>query len=351
MKMRTVRFLFTIFAGVVAPLAPSFAWDYEGHRVVNHAALASLPTNFPAFVLAPEARERIAFLSGEPDRWRNTTDLPLRHCNGPDHYFDVDELAHYQLEASALSHFRYEFVGQLAVARATKPEKFPAIDPTQDRDKTRAQIGFLPWAITEYYAKLKSGFSYLKAFEEAGTPEEIANARQNILYVMGTMGHFVGDLSQPLHTTKNFNGWVGENTNAYTTSKGFHAWIDGGFLQKVGMVTLDELRPKLRPARSLWNDPTPTRHADVFPEVMAEIVKQFQLVEPLYQMDKAGKLSATSDTAREGRAFLAGQLLLAAQLLGDLWFSAWQQAGPDTFLMGQLAKRKAAAESAPPKKP
>ena len=71
MKMRTVRFLFTIFAGVVAPLAPSFAWDYEGHRVVNHAALASLPTNFPAFVLAPEARERIAFLSGEPDRWRN----------------------------------------------------------------------------------------------------------------------------------------------------------------------------------------------------------------------------------------------------------------------------------------
>lgn len=48
---------------------------------------------------------------------------------------------------------------------------------------------------------------------------------------MGVMGHYVGDLTQPLHTTKNYNGWVGENPAGYTTSKGFHAWIDGGFLQ------------------------------------------------------------------------------------------------------------------------
>ena len=179
MKMRTVRFLFTIFAGVVAPLAPSFAWDYEGHRVVNHAALASLPTNFPAFVLAPEARERIAFLSGEPDRWRNTTDLPLRHCNGPDHYFDVDELAHYQLEASALSHFRYEFTAQLAAFRAKHPEKFPPDE--KDFDRTKYLPGFLPWAVMENYAKLRSAFSYLKVFEEMGTPAEVAEAVSYLL--------------------------------------------------------------------------------------------------------------------------------------------------------------------------
>ena len=36
------------------------AWDYEGHRLINQIALASLPTNFPAFVFTPAAKERIA---------------------------------------------------------------------------------------------------------------------------------------------------------------------------------------------------------------------------------------------------------------------------------------------------
>jgi hypothetical protein len=63
----------------------ALAWDYEGHRAVNQLALASLPTNFPAFVREPAAAERIAFLAGEMDRWRNTPDLPLKHYSFPDH--------------------------------------------------------------------------------------------------------------------------------------------------------------------------------------------------------------------------------------------------------------------------
>ena len=37
-------------------------------------------------------KDRIAFLAGEPDRWRNTPDLPLKHVNGPDHYFDLEDI-------------------------------------------------------------------------------------------------------------------------------------------------------------------------------------------------------------------------------------------------------------------
>src|SRR5881394_2478234 len=78
------------------------AWDYEGHRVVNQLALASLPTNFPAFVRAPEAQERIAFLAGEPDRWRNTPDLPLQHCQEPEHFMDMELLASFELKPESL---------------------------------------------------------------------------------------------------------------------------------------------------------------------------------------------------------------------------------------------------------
>src|SRR5437879_13054485 len=82
------------------------AWDYEGHRIVNQLALASLPTNFPSFVRTPAVSERVAFLAGEPDRWRNTPDLSLKHFNGPDPYLDVEGLATYGLIPAMLPVFR-----------------------------------------------------------------------------------------------------------------------------------------------------------------------------------------------------------------------------------------------------
>src|SRR5438876_9694990 len=84
----------------------ALAWDYEGHRAVNQLALASLPANFPAFVKTPEAQERVAFLAGEADRWRNSPDLPLKHLNEPDHYIDLEELAQYDLKPEMLPVFR-----------------------------------------------------------------------------------------------------------------------------------------------------------------------------------------------------------------------------------------------------
>jgi hypothetical protein len=313
------------------------AWDYEGHRLVNQLALASLPTNFPAFVLTSAGRERVAFLAGEPDRWRNTPDLG--HFNGPDHYIDLDELEPFGLDMHSLTHFRYDFTAQLALARAAHPDRFPPIDPDANFDHTRQLVGFLPWAIAENYDKLKSGFSYLKTFAEDGTPEEIANAQQNILYIMGVMGHYVGDASQPLHTTKHHHGWVGENPNQYKTDKGFHSWIDGGYFHKIGGVTAEELRPRIQAAQSISNG----KVSDPFPQVLAYIIDQHKLVEPLYKLDKEGKLSGEGEVGHEGKAFLTAQIVIGGQELGNLWFTAWQQAAPDTFLKSSLAKRKLAS--------
>src|SRR2546426_2766429 len=215
-----------LLVGLSCPLSLS-GWDYEGHRLINELALTALPGNFPAFALTPGARERIAFLAGEADRWRNTSDLALKHCNGPDHYMDIDELPSYELEPASLPPFRYDLVAQLALARAAHPAQFAPIDPAKDADHTRALVGFLPWRMTEDYAKLKSAFSYLKALQQRGTAEEITNAQQNVIYLMGSMGHFVGDATQPLHTTKHHHGWVGKNPFGYTTNYTFHAWIDG----------------------------------------------------------------------------------------------------------------------------
>ncbi|SPE59768.1 conserved exported hypothetical protein [Verrucomicrobia bacterium] len=327
---------------------PAGAWDYEGHRVVNQLALASLPANFPAFVKTPAAAERVAFLSGEPDRWRNVQDLPLKHSNGPDHYIDLEELEAYGLKPELLPVFRYDFEEQLAIVRSQHPEKFPPPDPAFDTDHTRQLVGLLPWTIAEHYSKLKSCFSYLRTFEEGGgTENEIANAQADVIYVMGVMGHYVGDASQPLHTTLHFNGWVGNNPNHYTTNRSFHGWIDGGFFRKIGGANLKVLQGNLRPAQIPALNGHPAKPEEMFQVAIAFILEQNKLVEPLYQMEKDGKLSGEGETGHEGAAFLEGQLLKSGQLLGDIWYSAWQQAPPDTYLSRQLAQRHLPNHPAP----
>ena len=337
--------LAAVFGGLVFNAA---AWDYEGHHAVNELALAALPTNFPAFALTPATRDRIAYLAGEADRWRNETSvrdgtgLALGHASGPDHYIDLEDIKLYDLTPATLPPLRYDFVADIVKARTAHPERFPAIDPAKDSDHTRELSGFLPWAITENYEKLQSGFATLAALEKSGgTPAEIENAKQNIIYVMGVMGHFVGDASQPLHTTMYHHGWTtNDNPNHYTTAFKFHAWIDGGFFNKTGGIDVKKLSVKIQPAEKIAaaSDPNGIFHTSV-----DFIVAANQLVEPLYILDRDGKLSNKGDAGAEGRAFLEAQLVKSGQLLGDIWFTAWQTAPEDTFLEKQLQERSAAA--------
>ena len=335
--------LLTIAAVLGALTFNAGAWDYEGHHAINELALASLPADFGGFTLKPAMKNRIAFLAGEPDRWRNVGDLPLKHSNGPDHYIDLEDLKLYGLTPETLPLMRYDFVAVIARERAAHPDKFPPIDPAKDADHTRELSGFLPWAITENYEKLKSCFSYLKAFQKyGGTPEEIANAQANIVYVMGVMGHFVGDGSQPLHTTMHFNGWVGDNPHGYTTNLKFHQWIDGGYFRQTGGIDVEKLVGKIHPAERIKNAGQPD---GMFRDAVSYIVEQNKLVGPLYELEKEGKLTGEGDKGLEGRPFLDGQLVKAGQMLGDIWYTAWLEAPEDQYLQRSLQERNAASSA------
>jgi hypothetical protein len=185
---------------------------------------------------------------------------------------------------------------------------------------------------------LQSGFSTLAALEKCGgTPEEIANIKQDILYVMGVMGHYVGDASQPLHTTMYHHGWTtNDNPNHYTTSFGFHGWIDGGFFKKTGGLDEEKLSGQIHPAQKIAAASDPN---GIFQTSVNFIVAAHNLVVPLYQLDRAGKLSDKENRGAEGRTFLEAQLVKSGQFLGDLWLTAWQTAPEDTYLERELQQR------------
>jgi hypothetical protein len=318
------------------------AWDYEGHRIVNQLALASLPKDFPAFVREAANAERIAFLAGEPDRWRNAPDLPLKQSGGSwgDHFCDVEQLPEAGIDLDTVTSFRYDFIVQFAAGRAAHAKNFKPIDPARNADHSAEWPGFAPWAITEYFGRLRSGFSYLKVFEELGTPDEIANARANIVYIMGTMGHYVGDLAQPLHTTKHHNGWVGENPHGYTTWNKLHSWVDGIAL-RTG-TTAAGLAPQLKPVEPVSLAARPDGRDPMFVAVFNYLRAENAQVEPLYQLEKSGKLGGQNDAppSPEARAFFEARFLEGGQMLGAIWLTAYRAAVPDSYLKGALIRRQ-----------
>jgi hypothetical protein len=342
--------IFRLLGGLGAlafALAPAAAraWYEPGHRIINRLALDSLPADFPAWSREPDSAERIVFLSQEPDRWRRTRSELLQHDNGLDHFFEVELLADAGIDVATLTPFRYQFVAEFAAGRAAHAGRFAAIDPAKDRDHSLEWPGFLPWEIAESCAKLQTVFSYLKTYERYGSPAEIADARANAIYVMGVMGHYVGDGSQPLHATVQKSGWLGPNPNHYATTD-FHALIDGGFIARAG-ITLAELEPRVVPARALDLTPRADGRDPAFVAVVDYLLATQRTVEPLYRLLQQHALTDGGPGSRAGRAFIDERLLAGGQMLGTLWLTAWRQAAPDPNLRAALIERQAPRPAAP----
>ncbi len=348
---RPLVLLAALFAAVTAS-----AWDAEGHRIVASLGLAALPTDYPAFARDAAAAARIDFLTNVPDRWRNVDPwLKQSGASWTDHFFDIEQVPDAGLDLQIISSFRLDFATAFAAGRAAHPDKFKPVDHAKDPDHTREWPGSAPWAIADWFNKLRSAFGYLKAYEElGGTPEEIANAKQDVIYAMGILAHYVGDCAQPLHTTVHHNGWVGENPHGYTTWAGFHSWIDGAIVARTGINAAD-LAPRVKPGQVLALNARPDGRDPFFVVALGYIIEQSKLVEPLYQLEKAGKLGnekpgrdgkqpyPPKPVAPEGKAFIEERLLTGGNMLATFWASAWKGAPADTYLRSQLAKRAVSA--------
>jgi len=83
---------------------------------------------------------------------------------------------------------------------------------------------------------------------------------------------------------------------------------------------------------------------DASPEQMFAAIVRFieeshAFVEPLYQMEQSGGFDPQDPLVEAGKTFLRQRVVAAAQMLGDLWVSAWQQAPEDSYLLKQLSER------------
>jgi hypothetical protein len=298
MRSSVCRVAVAVVVGALAAV-PLFAWGERGHYLTGQAAAAKLPATMPAFFR--QAAAQLAYLNPEPDRWRDRTetalDPALDQASSPDHFIDMELVPADRLSAALAAPNRYAYADTLRAA---------GVDA--------AKMGFLPFRILEMTQRLRGGFRLWRSAPNDRVREWV---QARIINDAGILGHYVADGSNPAHTTVNYNGWTGTNPNGYATDRRFHSRFESAYVQN--HITIGDVLPDVSAdAQSV---------GDLRPAIIAYLRATNAEVEHLYQLDKTAPFDANT-TAPENKKFTAARLAAGAQMLRNLWWTAWITSAP-----------------------
>jgi len=260
--------------------------------MINRLAATTLPADVPAFLRTDEAINEIEYLGPEPDRWRSPAEPELVAAQAPEHFIDL-ELADV---LGPLPHKRIDFEAKV-LAAGQRPEK----------------VGLQPWQTTEVWERLKAALRQYRAMTAAH--QDTRPVEQAILFYAGWLGHYVGDGSQPLHTSIQYNGWTGPNPNGYTTDHKIHSQFEGAFV--AATMHAPDVQKQMTPATAI--------NGDIFDAYVAYLRHTATFVEKTYQLEKAGGF--TGQGSDESRQFTTARLAAGASMLRDMIYSAWVSSG------------------------
>ena len=283
-----------------------WAWGASGHRMIGEAAMRALPASLPAFLRSPQAAVDVGEYSREPDRSK-AAGRAHDSDRDPGHFLDLSD------DGTILG-----------------GPKLSALPPTRpDYDKALVAVGqdnwkggYLPYSILDRYQQLTHDLAYWRvlAFAETNPAWTAHKAwfavdrrrrEGQILITIGELSHFVGDGSQPLHVTVQFNGWGDfPNPNGYSNAK-LHAPFESDLVQAT--VRLQAVAAAMIPPRP-FQGTIEQRIADYLTTTSRQVV-------PFYEMEKAGGM-APGDP--RGTAMATKQIALGASELRDLIVLAWQ---------------------------
>lgn len=284
----------TLIALVLLSPQRSSAWGNEGHTYVNRVAAQKIPASMPLFLR--QAAVEIAYLGPEPDRWRSSTEFALKNAQEPDHFIDLERVAW----LDSFPPGRYEFYRRLYEKRASTTD--------HPDDYLPERVGLQPYITLEVYGRLKAAFREYRQLRAEHKPTLAVQSA--IVFYAGWLGHYVADGSQPLHTTIQYNGWVGPNPNGYTTEHHIHAQFESTYV--AANIKEKDFAGQIKPPEKL-NDP--------FADYIAYLRNSNTLVEEVYKLEKDGGFNGKGTPAAFD--FTTHRLAAGSQMLLNLWYTAW----------------------------
>ena len=329
-----------LLTSVALAPAQALAWGHTGHVTIGRLAIQALPAEVPAFVRTAQAAQQIGELAAEADVSKGTgvpttgtypnqrTSFTV-HDGERDagHYIDFAEdrtVEGYPLTLSAVPNAinpdgRRNFDTALRAAAAAAGKFGTQYD------------GYLPYNMIDLWQQIRKDFAYIRAFSKAiqtaTTPADKSyfqyqlQLRQTLtLRDIGYWAHFVGDASQPLHTSIHFNGWGPyPNPNGYTTAP-IHAPFEGPFVKSY--ITPAMVQAKI----GAYTDCSCT----IEQRVLGYLYVTLDQTTPLYEVEKLSPGFTVYNAAQAD--FAATRLAAGATEMRDEIVDAWRSS--DTITVG-----------------
>ncbi|GAA0878934.1 hypothetical protein GCM10009119_19020 [Algoriphagus jejuensis] len=287
-------FTIVTFGFLFLAQSPIF-WGFYAHSLINRHAVFSLPPEMVGFY-----KSNIEFITEKavnPDKRR------------------------YAVEGEAEKHFiDLDNYGDSALY--VLPKYWPEAIEKFSEDSLRKN-GIGPWSA--YQTML----SLTKAFEQKN-----ANA---ILRLSADLGHYLGDLNVPLHTTKNYNGQL-------TGQEGIHGFWESRvpeLLAKDFSLWVGKAEYVEKPQMAIWNAVT-NAHSQM--DSVLTIEKRLTGGFPedqKYSYEERNGLTGRVYSREFTEAFsialdhqIERQMRKSIKMIADFWYTAWINAGqPDLTLL------------------
>jgi len=267
---------------------PGLAWGERGHRLINAAAVENLPEPLRSYFLA--RKEYLVEHAIDPD-------LPASEdaSERPHHYTDLDAD-----DSFPFRNLRRQFVVERA---GPTPRQLPHGDSI--------------WEIERFTLRLADSLRR----------RHWADADRDAIFA----AHYAADLTQPLHTVKNYDGQL-------TGQNGVHARFETDLVNALA----DGWRLRPRPA---------IFEPDLRARIFREITASFSYSNVVFESDRIAVSGRNYLDPQYAATFykLAGPLAekrleAGASFVGSLWYTAWVRAGKPVLPEGP-ARLKAIGEA------
>jgi len=192
-RRKFIVYLFSLTLPIIFFLTPHYAqaWGMRGHGLICEAAI-HLVKNKELKRLLTSKTTAITYLCNLPDTyWR---ELPEGATGAFTHYFEPD-IVSIPIQSIPSSYLALE---NLAKGKLNLNTKQPVISVSRE-------LGSSWWRADQF---LRLSLDAAKKATASGVKTKDDEDVYQMWVMMGLMGHFVGDNSQPFHNTRDYDGWI-----------------------------------------------------------------------------------------------------------------------------------------------
>ncbi len=303
-----------ILRGVVAIVAllittEAHAWGSFGHRIVAETAALLVQDDAPLGLGHLLARHRfeLGVYAFSPDSTFRHNDHQGGAIEGPLHFLSLDALAGLKLEAPIAT------VESELVAR-----------------EANAPVGRVPWRILQLWQLASQ--QWQRVPEVSGGYQRGANASGpqkavfEVLYYMGVLAHYSGDIAVRHHATADFNSHsVGQG--------GLHFFFEGDCVEVFEPSMAPAVLTLARKQRKAWTEAHMKPGMDAVQIALSVLQTSAKAVAMIEQIDKKSAIVtlaepnspqfATRKPAAQGcaalRSIVEERLALGAVVTAELW--------------------------------